>query len=735
MAVDRDEGIVVWSCGTPFDSTNRFVYRCHYTFTPPTIDAVEFSDSAKPALRGGVAVDWHKHLGFVAIHAGKGWRVQSFPLKGCDEHLTQAECAKHTTEGCGWAGSCTRTGSGTDVIQAKTDYNDGAGLTVAAGNLELSYFEPSDKTYIIKKKEDGSGTQTRMQKVTDFWEANQITSVDQYSTGHLVATHDLEPDAKIYLSAVASGKARIYKVDPTDAVDPELTWQLDDAVWYCPGTPGVTPELNKGGAPQPAFALLWNQNDMVYSTGTTIVRRSASAPATAKTLYTAGAGEGTIGPVVWYEDDGAPPPTKAPSVSPSAPPPTAAPAGPPPTKGPQAGSPPTAAPQAPDTPTASPAGGAGAPTKAPAAGAGTTPTSSPAAATSPPSGSGSGGNATATPPPAEDSGSDVMPIVIAAAVLLVVCVGVFIWWYKKSKVKQKDGESEINLQESGSEGHGEGDGPSGTLGQVAKEAPPLSHHDFHKLGTQYKVMAGHHLAQLRHGERMHDPAEDETEFQRLLEEDYELGLQEAAKQAGVDRVSTDILSRLHGDEVDQAMHHWLDVQHDDGGHGAHHQPSTPNGRETAPNGILSTRSAGGRGSRRAQHVTIGQTATSPKVERLHRTIPGHHSPAFRQIGDTTASTTSALDRIQPPHARHRNALDSTSSHDGAAFQQHLENGDHSPPFRRINHTAQASTTSALEGRRSGSMRHHRRGTGSHKQRHTMQPVFASQSPRSVSRPL
>eukprot|EP01062_Namystynia_karyoxenos_P063085 TRINITY_DN55909_c0_g1_i1.p1 TRINITY_DN55909_c0_g1~~TRINITY_DN55909_c0_g1_i1.p1 ORF type:complete len:916 (+),score=197.91 TRINITY_DN55909_c0_g1_i1:82-2748(+) len=779
IGIDQKYGIAIWSCGDPYDDTNRHVFRSHYTWNPPEIEEVDFTDNG---LRGGVAVDAHTHRAFVSIHEGKGWRVQVMPLKGCYEFRAQTECTKHADEGCGWAGGlCSRSGTGNDIIQARTDWLEGAGLTVAAGNLEFSFFVPPDSATIVKAAEDGSGRMTKLEKVTELWEKNSYSSSGDWHIGHCVATHDLEPDSWIHLAAVADGRARIYRVDPKDGIDPENYWDLSDAPWRSAGTTGTSTPFNMDGAPQPAFATLWDYHEIIYSTGKTLAKRHHDNPAQKKDILTASASMGNLGPLVWYPHDGKSPPSAAPTQSPvKGPEPTAAPTGAPAAAGTPTGAPaqapvaaaasPTTAPAPPtagDPPTTAPVAG-DQPSKAPQPPAAPGPTTAPVPETAPPQKS--SGNATA-PEPSDGSGSEagggapVMLIVIIAAAVLCLVSTAFYIWYKRAKVKKEKeskggGEIELVHVEDDEEGVSERTAP---LAQVASEAMPLGADEFKRLGDEYKHKAGVHLRQLRHGEHPHEP-EDDAAHSAEADRAYvaELESQRRARDESyqvLDLAKAEILARMRGDEVDRAMDQWVEEQwRDDDDEDEDHRRGSGSGHAHHVGGTSSTRSR----KKRPGVVTIAQSPRGLSSAK-GRSFRHHHGHSVGTPQGEDHSNHSfrphEADRVSPPHRLHH-----TGPHRSSPLSHHIPEDDDTglPPlggqaphghhahdhphhsgagraFRRIDQAAH--TTSALDGqhrhisppgqssvRSAHAMPHgsFRRATHHH---HRAQPVFAAQSPR------
>eukprot|EP01065_Artemidia_motanka_P034678 TRINITY_DN4235_c0_g1_i2.p1 TRINITY_DN4235_c0_g1~~TRINITY_DN4235_c0_g1_i2.p1 ORF type:complete len:820 (+),score=210.97 TRINITY_DN4235_c0_g1_i2:47-2506(+) len=718
MAVDNFEKVVLWSCGTPTDSIKRHVYRCMYAENPPSIVEVDFPDAAKPGLRGGVAADTVNHVAYVAIHQGQGWRVQAFPLLGCDQRTTQVDCDKHRSEGCAWTTSCERVNQGAEVTQVRTLSYEGGGLTQAKGALELTIFDLPDHVGVVKRASDGSGSMTRLDQLTTLWEASLMSSVGGWHIGNIVATQELDPDHQLYVGAIADGKARIYKIDPDDNAAPEVVFDLPGAKWRSPGTPGVTTSLNEDGAHQPSFALLWEQKDVVYSTGKELIRMDQTKAGYSKTLLTASAAEGTLGPVVWHPHDGtappsAPPtsspivaPTKVPSTSPQVVPtahpavvPTLGPQGPQ-TEPPTSGTPPTASPAAGgssttggNSTTSSSDGTTGSST-------GNTTTSTTSGGTTGTTGSGSTttGNSSAasstgaTPqtPPSDDSGSDVMIIVIIGLVLLLLCIGGFLYWYKvKSKVEPlPEEEKEDEVQLTGDAEQPKEVMPEAPLEQVTKEAAPLPLEDFSNLKDQYKALAMQHLKQLRHGEEIHDPMVDveREKAQEELEMRRQAALDE--RQAAIDWAKAGILAGLQGNEVDRVMHQWRDAQ-DEPEH-QHFNQQQALGVATvgaAAAGFASQRGRGAASAKRGPHLPPEQgtvfrqrsTSSNPPTPTrssgngrgrngLHHTA-GLSSPhPFRQISEK-ARYDSHPGTSSPPHRAARRVGTLRSLRQSPVFSQ------------------------------------------------------------------
>eukprot|EP00756_Hemistasia_phaeocysticola_P030065 Hpha_TRINITY_DN16271_c3_g7::TRINITY_DN16271_c3_g7_i1::g.13585::m.13585 len=566
MAVDHIEQIVVWACNSPTDVLVRKVFRVLYNFKPILLQEVTFADSNQPGERGGVAVDPFEHHAYVAIHNGQGWRVETFPLHKCEDWFSQKKCDLHSTEGCKWInGFCLRDGQGVEVLLARTDYREGAGLTYSEKNMMLSLFKPPDSGRIAKNKEDGTGTIQYLKLVREMWEDLELTTFDRFHIGHPVASHDADPDHKVYLAAVGDGETRIYRVDPYDKEEPLLVYTLNDAPFRSPGTDGVTDPYNLEGVPMPGHATLWDQHDMVYSTGMSIKRINWETK-TEKTIMTGWAKMGIMGPVVWFPHEPKDVPTQAP-ISP--------------TQGPVV--PPTAPPEQAGTPTAPPQQAASQPTDAPKGGSATTaplaatPTGAPVVTTntnntgaplttavvpsSPTKAPAPLTNAPTFGPVKEEPGSCdtiCLVLIIAAVVLLCCLIAGFIAWYMKSKVPvslppEEPEEKEAPLVEE----------PSAPLEQVTIEALPLG------LGANdlsddmmggYKFNAKAHLKQLRNGEDLHDPALDAEAKRRAEMEAARRAQEEEEKKQLVEDNMQRLLAGLQGTEVDDAVDQWKDTQ-------------------------------------------------------------------------------------------------------------------------------------------------------------------------------
>eukprot|EP01062_Namystynia_karyoxenos_P066578 TRINITY_DN6047_c0_g1_i3.p1 TRINITY_DN6047_c0_g1~~TRINITY_DN6047_c0_g1_i3.p1 ORF type:complete len:869 (+),score=161.68 TRINITY_DN6047_c0_g1_i3:379-2607(+) len=637
MAVDEPEGIMMWSCSTDLaDSTvekRQLVYRCYFKKSPAKVEQVDFNT---PGLRGGVAVDHASHQAFVAIHIGNGWKVETAPLHGCLEYIDPAVCGKHKHEGCSWTNRCERTGAGDTAVVKKTDFKPGGGIAATHGIVELSYSLGNDDAGLVKTKQDGSGRLETLQQLTDMWMSDSLTDTEGFLIGHPVSTHDYEPDEKVYLSAVAQNKARIYRVDPLDANPPELALELTDAPWRATGTPGITETRNKDGAPQPAFALLWEQKDIIYSTGSKLVRVSTDNPGATKDLLTASPGMKTLGPLTWYPHPGG---TDAPTAAPASPstPPSAV-----PTIAPRPS--PSAAPKDADQGSAAGSGAGSTPdgggsaasgSQAPATGGGSgdVPTTSgggsdtgssnatagegSAAAGSGGAAAGSGGTAAGSGSAATGGGGDEgsgaattgsggandgstagaasnadeqtegdstpLVLVIVAVVLLGCAAAVFFVWYKRSKPKpippeEHDAAVEVSQTFSGKTPTTSSPEPhAAPLSQIFLEAMPLESDELRKcnVGRKYKETALAHLKQMRTGHH-DDEHEADAEHAPAARAAEEAGAPHVAeRQAAVDRMQTVLLARLTGGEVEDALDQWVEKQWEGGGQDDHHAPLRP----------------------------------------------------------------------------------------------------------------------------------------------------------------
>eukprot|EP00756_Hemistasia_phaeocysticola_P061379 Hpha_TRINITY_DN4860_c0_g1::TRINITY_DN4860_c0_g1_i1::g.20392::m.20392 len=779
MAVDEEYDILLWSCGKSLDPMPRKVYRCHYAWNPPTVDAVVFADDATPGLRAGVAIDKPLHKAFVAIHGDRGWRVQAFPLKGCDELYKEADCKARANEGCSWAGVCIRAGSGTDILQAKTDgWLDGGGLTFHSGALWLSYFNAnSNAAMLMKKKEDGTGRQTTLGSLEDFWIDEDLTAGQEYYIGAVVATHDMEPDEWLYLAAVKEGKAQLYRADPSDTKNPELIWEFENTPWYAPGTPGVTPMLNEGGSPQPAFAMLWEQQNMVFCTGKDIQRWdgdfSQKVLKSKKTLVTSSGKMGILGPVVWYRNRLLPP-TAGPTLSPLAPTQPPIPGAVPPSVSPSASPNNNTTPGG--TPTASPVvGGGGTTPPNTTIPNGTTPTLSPVVApTLSPAGPPVPSVSPTASPTEKESDPMILTLIIIGLVLLCCGIAIFLYWYLvKSKADTQRQLDELKKPSPVDE-RGEPEAHA-HLSEIAMEALPVSAEELSVPADRFRHTAGAHLKQLRNGEYLHDPAEDyhhpADELQRMVEEQDQRHLrEEEQKRHAVDWVATDILAKLGGDEVDNAVEQWLGVQDED----PHHPELEWNGTSplmTVPRtgSAIQTPSqerhrgfgSTGRGARRTvAHIPAYQGHSSQvhpgasipygtvRHPRFHTQSHHHVTPPHRTVNESMQSLDSANSILAHRLARRRASIShewsptsATTAPDAPAFRpigygshttSALDRTPHQP------HGYGSHTTSALD-------RHpqpHSAARGHRSVRHGNSPrghprtgtvVFASQKP--ASRPL
>eukprot|EP00756_Hemistasia_phaeocysticola_P030056 Hpha_TRINITY_DN16271_c3_g2::TRINITY_DN16271_c3_g2_i1::g.13566::m.13566 len=733
MAVDAEVKVTLWACNNPDDPMIRKVFRASYASKPVKLEEITFDDSSQPGLRGGVTVDPIYHHAYVAVHMGQGWRVQTFPLQGCESYVSQAKCDVHIVEGCEWlAGFCMRNGKGVEVLQQRTDYREGGGITYTEGNLILSTFVAPDDVKIAKKKEDGSGRLQNLEMVLEYWQDKELTSIDRYHVGHPVGSHDADPDHKVYLAAVGALDTRIYRCDPYDVIPPDLVLTLTDAPFRSPGTDGVTDPLNLDGAPMPAHATLWNQKDIVYSTGTE-VKRVDWKTGDEKTILSGWAKMGKLGPLVWFPHEGS---SEAPTVAPSTSPVV------PPTAPPEQASAPTAPPQqqAASPPTDAPKGGGGnaTPTGAPKAtntnnndtGAPVTaavvpssPTKAPAPLT----------NAPTFGPVKEEPGSCdtiCLVLIIAAVVLLCCLIAGFIAWYMKSKVPASLPPEEVEEQNKSAPLVEE---PSAPIEQVTIEALPLGlgGDDMGDDLMDFKFNAKAYLKQLRNGEELHDPALD-IEAARLAEIEAAKEAQEKeAKRQLVEDNMNRLLANLRGDEVDEALDQWKYTQQEpqedqhtptsDTGYGA----ATPR-TERAPNSsVISGRSKRGPMTVMSaqQGRDFGRTRSTGLVggSGTYSGISERSSPNNGAPSGRGAAQHGSIHSVQPHPFRPISESSTSKSVGHHTYRDHAHR-DHAHPFRPITEAKTASSAERLGG---GHMRAPRTRTSGHP-RGSSKTVFSSQ---------